>query len=170
MRVVAGIWIDRDHGGTLVLAFTDDPAAHLEAVLARGPSPDDLELVSPRPPIADPPEGSALEGVDQKPPPDGWFVLDIGDEVALFGHGSADRLLTARMGRTTDGDWVFEGWSLFCALNVSLPAGLGRVKVVLDPDHDEPQPDDTMIHVLVTEQTCTRGSGHGRAAEGPAGP
>ncbi len=49
----AGLWIDRDHGGVLVLAFTDDPAPHLAALLARGPSEDDLEMVSPRPPIAD---------------------------------------------------------------------------------------------------------------------
>jgi hypothetical protein len=30
----AGRWLDREHGGTLVLAFTDDPEAHLEAILA----------------------------------------------------------------------------------------------------------------------------------------
>ena len=50
----AGFWIDRNKGGALVLAFTDDPRPHLEAILARGPSPNDVEMVSPRPPIRDP--------------------------------------------------------------------------------------------------------------------
>ena len=49
----AGFWIDREHGGTLVMAFTDRPGPHLDALLGRGPSPDDVETVSPRPPIGD---------------------------------------------------------------------------------------------------------------------
>lgn len=49
----AGFWIDRDKGGALVMAFTDDPAPHLDAILARGPLPTDVEVVSPRPPITD---------------------------------------------------------------------------------------------------------------------
>ncbi|MEL7208019.1 MAG: hypothetical protein AAGK32_07260 [Actinomycetota bacterium] len=52
--VFAGFWIDRDQGGALVVAVTDEPAAHLEAILARGPTADDVETVSPRPPVADP--------------------------------------------------------------------------------------------------------------------
>ena len=48
-----GLWIDRDHGGTIVLAFTDDPSAHRAAILARSPSPDDIPTVEPRPEITD---------------------------------------------------------------------------------------------------------------------
>ncbi len=49
----AGLWIDRDHGGTIVVAFTDDPAAHLAALLARRPSPDDVSGMEPPPSIDD---------------------------------------------------------------------------------------------------------------------
>jgi hypothetical protein len=48
-----GMWIDRAHGGAVVLTFTDDPEAHREAILARAPSPDGYPAASPRPPIVD---------------------------------------------------------------------------------------------------------------------
>ncbi len=48
-----GIWIDREALGTIVIAFTDDPAAHLEALAARRPSPDDFQNVDPPEPITD---------------------------------------------------------------------------------------------------------------------
>ena len=48
-----GLWIDRDNGGVLVAGFTDDPGPHLEALLARAPSPDDIAGLDPRPPITD---------------------------------------------------------------------------------------------------------------------
>ena len=51
--IFAGLWIDRDHGGTLVVAVTENAAEHRAALAARGPSPDDVEVISPRPPIAD---------------------------------------------------------------------------------------------------------------------
>ncbi len=44
-------WIDRGHGGTIVLAFTDDPGPHLEAILARRPSESDPAPIVPRPPL-----------------------------------------------------------------------------------------------------------------------
>ncbi len=50
----AGLWIDRDRGGVLVMGFTDDPEPHRAAVLARAPSPDDAVGMRPRPPITDP--------------------------------------------------------------------------------------------------------------------
>lgn len=52
--VFAGLWVDRSRDGVIVVAVTDDPAPHQEALLARGPSPDDVAMVEPRPPIADP--------------------------------------------------------------------------------------------------------------------
>lgn len=48
-----GMWIDREANGTVVLAFTDDPAPHLAALATRAPSPDDVAAVEPRPPIVD---------------------------------------------------------------------------------------------------------------------
>ncbi|MCY4135211.1 MAG: hypothetical protein OXG30_09915 [bacterium] len=49
----AGRWTDRDSGGVLMIAFTDDPEPHRAAILARRPSPDDYPAVDPRPPITD---------------------------------------------------------------------------------------------------------------------
>ena len=50
----AYISIDRDNGGVIVVAFTDDPQPHYEALLARAPSEDDAVGVEPPPPIVDP--------------------------------------------------------------------------------------------------------------------
>lgn len=47
----AGRWIDRKYGGTVVLAFTDDPGPHLEEILGRRPSESDIAAIEPRPPI-----------------------------------------------------------------------------------------------------------------------
>ena len=49
----AGMWIDREAFGTMVLAFTDDPAPHRAALAARAPSADDIAAVEPRPAITD---------------------------------------------------------------------------------------------------------------------
>lgn len=48
-----GLWIDREASGTIVLAFTDDPAPHREALAQRRPSPDDAQPIDPPAPIAD---------------------------------------------------------------------------------------------------------------------
>jgi hypothetical protein len=49
----AGRWIDRDAGGTVIVAFTDDPEPHLEALRLRRPLPTDDVGVVPRPTIVD---------------------------------------------------------------------------------------------------------------------
>jgi hypothetical protein len=49
----AGLWIDRDAGGTLVVAFTDDPELHRAELAARRPTVNDDVGVDPRPPIVD---------------------------------------------------------------------------------------------------------------------
>lgn len=48
-----GMWRDREANGTIVLAFTDDPVAHREALALRRPSPDDVHPMEPMPPITD---------------------------------------------------------------------------------------------------------------------
>jgi hypothetical protein len=48
-----GMWIDRDAYGTIVLAFTDQPAAHRAALAQRRPSPDDMDVIDPPPEITD---------------------------------------------------------------------------------------------------------------------
>lgn len=48
-----GMWIDRDAYGTVVLAFTDEPTAHRDALAQRRPSPDDIDVIDPPPEITD---------------------------------------------------------------------------------------------------------------------
>ena len=48
-----GMWLDREAGGTMVLAFTDDPDAHLAALATRRPSPTDVHAQEPPPSITD---------------------------------------------------------------------------------------------------------------------
>ena len=49
----AGLWIDRANGGTVVVAFTDDPEPHRAALASRGPPETDIATVEPRIPITD---------------------------------------------------------------------------------------------------------------------
>lgn len=48
-----GLWIDRDAFGTVVVAFTDDPATHRAELAQRRPTPDDIHAVEPPPEITD---------------------------------------------------------------------------------------------------------------------
>lgn len=50
----AGVWIDRQSGGVVMVAFTDDPEPHRQALLARGPQETDIATIEPRLPITDP--------------------------------------------------------------------------------------------------------------------
>jgi len=47
----AGSRIEAGQGATMVLAFTDGPGPHLDAILARRPSEDDIATILPRPPM-----------------------------------------------------------------------------------------------------------------------
>lgn len=49
----AGLWLDRETAGTMVLAFTDEPSGHRAALAARRPQPDDVQPVQPPVPITD---------------------------------------------------------------------------------------------------------------------
>ena len=48
-----GEWMDREANGVFVVAFTDDPVAHRDALAQRRPSPDDVAVMSPPPSIID---------------------------------------------------------------------------------------------------------------------
>lgn len=54
----AGLWLDRAHGGTVVLAFTDDPAPHREAIGALVAEPGDPTGVVMAPSTS--PDGSVV--------------------------------------------------------------------------------------------------------------
>ena len=49
----AGIWIDRNNAGVVVVAFTDDPEPHRAELNSRGPMESDNVGVEPPPPITD---------------------------------------------------------------------------------------------------------------------
>ena len=50
----AGRWIDRENGGVLVIAFTDDPEPHKAALVERVLLETDEVGIEPPPPITDP--------------------------------------------------------------------------------------------------------------------
>ena len=50
----AGIWIDRDSAGTIVVAFIDDPEPHKAELNSRSPLVTDTQVVEPAIPITDP--------------------------------------------------------------------------------------------------------------------
>lgn len=118
--------------------------------------------------MADPPPRSAMEDIEQRPPADGWFVLAIHDATAIFGHGSESPMMAAFFTRKDAEDgWKFNGWTISCRPTVSLPPGLGHVRVELDPGHPRPAPGDTVIHLQVTEQACVNGRAMSDRLRGP---
>ena len=52
-NLFGGRWLDRDAGGTFVVAFTDEPAAHRRELSTRTPSTDDFVGYWPPPQITD---------------------------------------------------------------------------------------------------------------------
>jgi hypothetical protein len=276
--VFGGLWIDRDHGGTVVLAFTDDPDMHLAAIFdllpTAGDSPvidtvraafteDELfeieasiptsqlpitstwidtirnrvgivlvdpteadldtlaasapsdalctgETRTPQPPIGplevipapgsdplvsclgSPPfPASALRDpvpvelsahpaarafLDQladqsgmEPMPvDGWMVAAAEGEVASFLRSSDDLAWMATMELTAAG-WRLTGTSAaeVCEPVVVLPEGTGEVTWRLDPTFPAAGPDDTTLHLEVTERGCANGEPMGERLLGP---
>jgi hypothetical protein len=120
----------------------DDPAVHaLAAQLAR------------QKPAAD---GSAPAGLDA------WRVLARTDDEALFGLGRPPRLVTISMSRDAKRDtWssrVTSGGKPLRSTRDGIRASGWRT----DPSRD-PEPRDTILRVLVTEQTRAGGKrAHGR--------
>ncbi len=312
--IFAGLWIDREYGGTLVVAVTRDAEQHRAALAARGPSPDDIAMVNPRPPvrddrplgerddlafdvveaefseahlrglqdvifqsdfrpgfsmgggidptlnklaldlvdptdeeletlaaiagpngdmacvnitgtvdpvdldpltvipeseddtvlacggygptftpatitnptpfdaidhpaahlmvevIADPPAISSMIDTSASMPTGDWFVLDAsGADTAMFAlnRGLEPGFLTTALFEETASGWVFLGWDPTCDPEVALPEGANRIDVAFDPAFGSPQPSDTTLHLLVTEQACASGEAVGDRLRGP---
>jgi hypothetical protein len=95
------------------------------------------------------------------PPPDpagldGWRLLARSDDGVLFGRGRPTQLLTIAFHRDARrGVWVHEATSAARPLRVTRD-GIRASSWRLDPTR-EPRPDDTVLRVLVTEQTFSGG-------------
>jgi hypothetical protein len=268
-----GLWIDRDAGGALVLAFTDDPAPHRDAIADQLPSADaaasieivqvryteaklnalqvslqplfdetglvasgvsvdtnrvtvelldptpelvariaglipadavcaEITLTPPRPdgpleviPVAgsdplvscnlgpsfpysvwldppllddlDHPAADAIREELANPGPETpqvadagapWVVLALDDSTALFTSIGENVMSTITFSNDGSG-WRWSGSSSGapCQPAVVLPEGLGRANVTLDPAFGTPEPADSTLHLLVTEQACSSG-------------
>lgn len=96
-----------------------------------------------------------------------WTVVHIAPDLVRFLLDGGDWEETAAVQRRGDRWlWAGESSSRRCEPYVVLPEGLGRVDVHLDPD-SLPDPDDTEITLLVTEQGCASGRTMGDALRGP---
>ena len=96
-----------------------------------------------------------------------WVVINIDDDLAVFAALSSSGFGTAAVERRGD-RWIFAGEASGrpCEPAVKLPPGLGRVEVRLDPDA-LPDPADTAINLLVTEEGCANSREMGDALKGP---
>ena len=96
-----------------------------------------------------------------------WVVISIDSDRATFAALSASGFGVAGIERSGD-RWIFTGEASGgpCEPTIPLPAGLARVEVRLDAN-SMPDPGDTSIHVLVTEQGCASGREMGEALRGP---
>ena len=96
-----------------------------------------------------------------------WAVISIGGDFAVFAALSPDSFGYAEFERSGD-RWSLGGLGLgrACEPTIVLPDGLNRVEMRLDPD-SPPDPDSTVIHVLVTEAACASGREMGDALQGP---
>lgn len=87
------------------------------------------------------------------------FILDIGEEQALFATIEADGFPGAniRVDRADGDQWRVSGFGGSCNnLAVAYPEGLNQVEIYADADNP-PAPDQTEIALLVTERACASG-------------
>ena len=87
---------------------------------------------------------------------DRWRLLARTDDEALFGRGQPPQLLTIAVHRNPRrGNWVYDVSSAARPLRATRD-GIRASSWRLDPTH-EPAADDTVLRVLVTEQTFSGG-------------
>lgn len=96
-----------------------------------------------------------------------WVVISIDYDSATFAALSEYGFGVAGVERRGD-RWIFTGEASGgpCEPAVPLPAGLARVDVLLDID-SMPDPADTSVDVLISEQGCASGREMGDALRGP---
>ncbi len=154
-----GMWIDRDAGGTILLAFTDDPAPHLTELAARSPQPTDEVGVTPRPPI-----------VDSRPIGEWGVPFDVvqvqfteatlrGAEPALMEAAQATGLPVERVSAeirrnriavADDELTAAELSTLAAAIVAHVPWPMACIDAVLVDEHTPPIPPGTPIDVIPT--------------------
>ncbi len=86
---------------------------------------------------------------------EGWRVLARSDDEVLFGRGRPPQLVTIAMRRETRRKWTCLAVSAGRPLRVTRD-GIRASDWRLDPSY-EPDPQDTVVRVLVTEQTWSGG-------------
>lgn len=85
----------------------------------------------------------------------GWRVLARADEELLFGRGAPPQLVTAAVTKGRGDRWTLLGVSVAKPLR-AVQDGVRASSWRLDPDFSV-HPDDTELHVLLTEQTMASG-------------
>ncbi len=127
----------------------EDPAA--SALLAHLAA-----LAAPKHTFRAPWKRRAGDSQRAQPTLDGWRLLARTDRDALFAHGDPPKLLTVALRRARRrGSWAFLASSSAQPLRCTRD-GIRASSWRLDPTH-EPQPDETELRVLVTEQTFASG-------------
>ena len=109
-----------------------------------------------------------LDAPGGEPLPRGrWVVISIDDDSATFAALSEYSFGVAGVERRGD-RWIFAGEASGrpCEPIVPLPPGLAHVDVLLDID-SMPDPADTSVDLLVSEQGCSSGRDMGDALRGP---
>ena len=109
-----------------------------------------------------------LDAPGGEPLPRGrWVVISIDDDSATFAALSEYSFGVAGVERRGD-RWIFAGEASGrpCEPVVPLPPGLAHVDVLLDID-SMPDPADTSVDLLVSEQGCSSGRDMGDALRGP---
>lgn len=188
----AGMWTDRNNGGTVVIAFTDDPAPHLAELNTRSP------IENPRP-LAE--RGDFSFNVVQVE----YSEVELrsaqrqaaqlanieGAGVTGVGLGTIrNRVSLDLINPTGDGlkavELAIDGLPVCVNVeytpdpptgplqiipapgeSLTLPPGLSTVTWELNPEFPAPSPSDSTIHVLATEVGCSSGRDMGDALRGP---
>ena len=159
---------------TGTLDLIPDLDAEDPLVICRGISPAPYSRLVDPPPLdhIDHPAVEALraeiESQGGEPMPAGrWVVISISDDLATFAALSPDSFGYAEFERRGE-RWVWSGMGSgsTCEPTIALPEDLNRVEVRLDPD-SPPDPDSTLVHLLVTEVACASGREMGEALQGP---
>jgi hypothetical protein len=102
-------------------------------------------------------------------PQESWQLLYQGPQEAILATPYEGSLAYMFLDRVGD-EWVWSGSSISgspCELQYAVPADFNTVEWRLDPSIPEPGPNDTELHVLLTERECVSGQEIGDRLVGP---